>query len=79
MWWVVGGGAAASGASPVFVALNEPVEIVGNSNNKKLTSRREICKVQAEIRSVQELFLQNISVPHTCKASLPSKPRNPKP
>jgi hypothetical protein len=36
VWWVVGGGAAASGESPVFVSLNEPVEIVGNSNNKKL-------------------------------------------
>ncbi len=35
------------------------------------------CKLKN--RSVQELFLQNISVPHTCKASSPSKPRNPKP
>lgn len=79
-WWVVGGGAAASGESPVFVSLNESVEIIGNSNNKKTyTSRRELCKVQPENRSVQELFLQNISVPHTCKASLPSKPQNPKP
>ncbi len=33
---VVGGCAAASGESPVFVFLNEPVEIVGNSNIKKL-------------------------------------------
>jgi hypothetical protein len=36
VWWVVGGGAAASGESPVFVSLNETVEIIGNSNNKKL-------------------------------------------
>ncbi len=41
MWWVVGGGAAASGESPVFVSLNESVEIIGNSNNKKTTHHAE--------------------------------------